>query len=202
MSAAAHDSPHPQTLSSRVREATGQSVFGCYQCGKCTAGCPLAAEMDYAPNQILRLLQLGLPGTEEEVLKALSVWLCLTCETCAARCPQEVDLPRIMDYLRQESLRRGCAHPKARDILAFHRAFLDTIRRGGRLHEVSLIAAYKLKTLHLLQDVLTAPALLARGKLKLMPHAIEGKAAVQGVFERCAALDAQAGQAAGEGSAT
>jgi len=170
MSVPAHAAPHPETLSSRVQDATGESVFNCYQCGKCTAGCPLAAEMDYAPNQILRLLQLDLPEMVEEVLGAFSIWLCLTCETCAARCPQEVDLPRIMDYLRQESLRRGLVHPKAKDILAFHQAFLETI---------------KLKTLHLLQDVLLAPKLMARGKLNPLPHGIAGKEAVRRIFERC-----------------
>jgi heterodisulfide reductase subunit C len=186
MSATAHDSTHPADLSERVRAVTGESAFDCYQCGKCTAGCPLAAEMDYGPNQVLRLLQLGLPELEEEALRSLSIWLCLTCETCLARCPQEVDLPRIMDYLRQESLRRGLVHPKARDILAFHRAFLDSIRRNGRLHEVGLISTYKLKTMHLLQDVLVAPKLFARGKLKLLPHGIAGKDELRRVFERTA----------------
>lgn len=184
MSTTSHASPSADSLPAHVREATGESAFKCYQCGKCAAGCPLAQEMDYAPNQILRMLQLGLPEVEEEVLKALSIWLCLTCETCAARCPQEVDLPRIMDYLRQESLRRGLAHPKARDILAFHEAFLDSIRKNGRLHEVGLISTYKLKTLHLLQDVLVAPKLLLRGKLNPLPHGIDGKDAVARIFQR------------------
>jgi heterodisulfide reductase subunit C len=181
-------------LAAGVERATGQSVYDCYQCGKCTAGCPLAAEMDYAPNQVLRLLQMGLPDLEEEVLKALSIWLCLTCETCAARCPQEVDLPKMMDYLRQESLRQGVAHPKAKDILAFHESFLDSIRKNGRLHEVGLIAAYKLKTMHLLQDVLVAPKLLARGKLGLLPHGIKGQKAVARIFERCRTVDGDSHQ--------
>lgn len=184
MSGSSQGSAHADTLSAKLRAATGESVFNCYQCGKCTAGCPLAAEMDYAPNQIVRLLQLGFPEMEEEALKAFSIWLCLTCETCAARCPKEVDLPRVMEYLRQEALRRGLVHPKARDILAFHEAFLDTIRRNGRLHEVGLISMYKLKTLHLFQDVLSAPALLMRGKLKLLPHKIEGQNDVERIFSR------------------
>jgi heterodisulfide reductase subunit C2 len=184
MSGSSHDTAHAETLPAHVHDATGESVFECYQCGKCTAGCPLAAEMDYAPNQILRMLQLGLPELEEEVLKAFSIWLCLTCETCAARCPQEVDLPKIMDYLRQESLRRGLVHPKAKDILAFHQAFLDSIRQNGRLHEVGLISAYKLKTGHLFQDVLVAPKLFLRGKLKPLPHGIEGKGDVKRIFDR------------------
>jgi heterodisulfide reductase subunit C len=140
--------------------------------------------MDLAPNQVVRLLQLGFPEMAEEALRALSIWLCLTCETCTARCPQEVDLAQVMEYLRQESLRRGLMHPRARDILAFHQAFLDTIRRCGRLHEVGLIARYKLKTLHLLQDVLSVPALLMRGKLKLLPHKIEGQSDVERIFSR------------------
>ncbi len=184
MTASSHPKSTAHDLPSQVKQNTGESVFNCYQCGKCTAGCPLAAEMDYSPNQIVRMLQLGIPELEEEALKTFTIWLCLTCETCSARCPQEVDLAAIMEYLRQESLRRGLVHPKAKDILAFHQAFLDSIRKNGRLHEVGLVAAYKMKTLHLLQDVLVAPKLLFRGKLKLFPHSIAGKKAVQKIFKR------------------
>jgi len=84
----------------------------------------------------------------------------------------EVDLPKIMDVLRAESLRRGLVHPRAKDIVAFHKSFLDTIRRFGRLWEVGLVAGYKLRTRHLLQDVALAPAMLKRGKLPLLPHAL------------------------------
>lgn len=177
-------------LAEAVAAATGESVFNCYQCGKCTAGCPLAEEMDFAPNQVLRLLQLGQPGMDEEVLGSLSIWLCLTCEQCSTRCPQEVDIPKITDWLRQESQRRGLANKKAKAILAFHTSFLDTIRRGGRLHEVGLITTFKLRTWRLFQDVLVAPKLLARGKLGILPHRIEGHAGVKRIFERCEAAPA------------
>ncbi len=183
----AHEAAHADDLASRVEHATGECVRECYQCGKCTAGCPLAAEMDLTPHQVLRLLQLGGDELEREALGSLAIWLCLTCETCAARCPQEVEIPRIMDYLRQQARRRGLVNPQARDILAFHEAFLGSVRACGRLHEVGLIQSYKLKTLHLLQDVLLAPGLLARGKLSLRPHKIPGQAAVQRIFARCRA---------------
>jgi heterodisulfide reductase subunit C2 len=186
MSSSAH-AAHADTLAARVQDATGESVFECYQCGKCTAGCPLTQEMDFAPSQVLRLLQLALPDMEQEVLGSYAIWLCLTCETCISRCPKEVDLPKVMDYLRQEALRRGTVHPKAKDILAFHESFLGSIRKNGRLHEVGLVAAYKLKTFHLLQDVLVAPALLARGKLSLLPHGTPGKDQVQRIFDKCEA---------------
>jgi heterodisulfide reductase subunit C2 len=185
MSDATRPHHHEPTLAEHVLADTGASAFACYQCGKCTAGCPLAAEMDHAPHQILRLLQLDLPGTDDEVLASAAIWLCVTCETCVSRCPQEVDLPRIMDRLREESRARGLAHPKAKDILAFHDAFLGSIEKGGRLHEVGLIAAYKLKTGHLLQDVPVAPKLMARGKLSLRPPAVEGRDAVARIFTKC-----------------
>jgi heterodisulfide reductase subunit C2 len=195
MSGSSHHE-HDPSLAGQVRAATGESVFNCYQCGKCSAGCPLAEEMDCAPNQVLRLLQLGLPALEEEALKAQSIWLCLACETCATRCPQEVSIPRVMDYLREEALRRGVAHPQAKDILAFHRSFLDSIRKNGRLHEVGLISSYKMRTMHLFQDVLVAPKLLMRGKLKIMPHKIQGRDAIAAMFDRCAAQSGASGHAA------
>ncbi len=126
--------------------------------------------MDYPPSLLLRYLQIGIPVFDETVLSSYTIWLCLSCQTCVARCPMEVDLPSVMDALRAESLRRNLVHPKAKDIVAFHRSFLDTIRRFGRLWEVGLIAEYKLRTRHFLQDVMVAPSMLKRGKLPLLPH--------------------------------
>ncbi len=179
-----HTAVHDDSLAGRIQEATGESVAMCYQCGKCSAGCPLASEMDAPPSQILRLLQLGMPEMDERALSSHSIWLCLTCEMCYARCPKEVDLPKVMEFLREESYRRGMVNPKAKDILRFHKAFLDAIRHTGRLYEVGLIASYKMRSLHLFQDLLAAPRMLARGKLKFAPHRIEGRDAVGRVFKR------------------
>ena len=176
-------------LSARIHHFTNESVLECYQCGKCSAGCPLARDMDFPPSYLLRMLQLGMPVLDEQVLASLSIWLCLTCEACVARCPKEVGLPRIMDFLRQESLKLGKVNPKAKEILAFHRSFLDSVRRTGRLHEVGLIARYKMRTLHLLQDVLAAPKMMARGKLRLMPPRGAGKSDVRKIFHRTSAAD-------------
>jgi len=92
---------------SEIKEISGVDVRACYQCGKCTAGCPLASAMDLMPNQILRLLQLG---EHEQALKSRTIWQCASCLTCAARCPKEVDPARVMDALRTILMRRGAVH--------------------------------------------------------------------------------------------
>jgi len=87
----------------RVEELSGQNVFACYQCGKCSAGCLFAEHMDLLPNQVLRLLQLG----DEGVLAARAPWVCAACLACSVRCPKGVDVARVMEALRQLALRRG-----------------------------------------------------------------------------------------------
>ena len=176
--------PLHQGLKDRVLDATGESVAMCYQCGKCAAGCPLVEDMDFTPNQILRMLQINLPGMEEKVLRSQSIWLCLTCETCFTRCPKEVDFPKIMDYLRNESMRRGMVHPNAKKILAFHETFLASVKKTGRLFELGLIIGYKMKTGALLQDATSGPKALSRGKLKFISGSVHNKAAIAKLFEK------------------
>ncbi len=86
----------------KVEEISGQEILACNQCGKCSAGCPAAMAMDLLPSQVIRLVQLGL----EEALNSETIWLCASCLTCLSRCPKGVDLPRIMEALRQLVLRK------------------------------------------------------------------------------------------------
>jgi heterodisulfide reductase subunit C len=184
MTSAPHPSTHGDTLKARVEHATGVKLNHCYQCGKCAAGCPVAQDMDLTSCQVLRKVQSGNPEWEREALRSEGIWLCLACETCSTRCPQEVEVPKVMDFLRAEALRLGVAHARSRDILAFHRAFMDSVRETGRLYEIGLVAHYKLRSRHFLKDVLLAPKMFTRGKLPLLPHLITGRDALKRIFKR------------------
>ncbi len=102
-----------------VEALSGQKLFACYVCGKCSAGCPIASLMDVPPHQIIRLLQLG---QDEEVLGARTPWLCSSCFTCATRCPRGVNLTAVMEAVRALVLRKGVDHVSPSRIPASLRA--------------------------------------------------------------------------------
>ena len=185
MSGEKHAHPAGNRLPGRVLEETGVDVARCYQCGKCSAGCPLAADMDFPPSQIMHLLQLGdFPEFADMALRSHTAWLCLTCEICYARCPMELDIPRIMDALRHEALAQKKTSPRAKDIIAFHRAFLDSVRFTGRLFEMGQIVDYKLRSRHFLQDLLQAPWMFFVGKLHLLPERVRGRSLLGRIFAK------------------
>jgi len=164
-----------------VEERLGQKVSGCYQCGKCTAGCPMTPDMDLTPNQVVHAVQLGL---RERALGCKTIWVCASCETCSTRCPKEFDIARLMDVLRGMSLADGVAHEDARDIIRFHKAFLNSVRRHGRPNEAEMVAEYKLRSGHFFQDAVNAIKMAVRGKIKPVPKSIAGARAVRRIFER------------------
>jgi heterodisulfide reductase subunit C len=93
----------------KVQELSGQNLLACYQCGKCSAGCPAVSQMDILPNQIIRYAQLGF---KDELLKSKSIWICASCMTCNARCPKGINIAEVIEALRQILLRKREDHLK------------------------------------------------------------------------------------------
>lgn len=156
----------------------------CYQCGKCSAGCPVAYEMDLPPSLVMRLLQTEIPANDDKILRSYSIWLCVACEMCLSRCPMEIDIPSMMDFIRQRSSSEKKVNRKAKNIIAFHKSFLNSIRFTGRLFELGLILDYKRQSLNLTQDISLAPRMITRGKLHFIPHMIKGKSQMSRIFKK------------------
>jgi len=89
-------------LVKEVEELSGENLFGCYQCGTCSAGCPFVEDMDLFPDEVIRCVVLD----RREVLNSKTIWLCASCFTCAERCPRDINITKIMEALRQIILRR------------------------------------------------------------------------------------------------
>ena len=172
-------------LAAAVREATGVDVSECYQCGKCTAGCPMARYMDLSPSQVMRLVQIGDAPAIERVLRSTAIWSCLGCMTCTQRCPKELDPAAVMDALREMSYSRGLVLPEQKKVLAFHEAFLKTVEKNGRMSEMPLVRRYKMSSMDLFSDVLLVPPMLRRGKLPLRAHKIDGRKEIRRIFDVC-----------------
>ena len=154
-----------EALSKAVRKETGSNVFRCYQCIKCTSGCPLADQFDLTPNQVMRSLQLG----DDKVLESRAIWLCASCQTCATRCPQEIDVTGVMDALRIEAKKRG-VKPAIPEIDSFNSVFLKGIKMLGRNYELGFMGAYNMARGRPFQDMGMGLEMLKKGKLKILPH--------------------------------
>jgi heterodisulfide reductase subunit C len=171
-----------------IESLSHTQIAQCYQCGKCTAGCPMAGQMDSPPTRLMRLLQLG---DVEGALRAQSIWQCVSCQTCSARCPKQVDCAGVMDALRQLAYQRGRVSPAQRRTVIFQQAFLDNIRRYGRLNELELIARFKGEVFLrgralgvLFEDSGLAPKLQRRGKLHLRGQRVKDREVVERIFAR------------------
>jgi heterodisulfide reductase subunit C len=153
--------PLPQS----VLEQLGQNIFRCYQCSKCSSGCPLADRFDLTPNQVMRSVQLNDP----HALESKAIWLCASCQTCTTRCPQQIDVAGVMNTLRIEANRRGIP-PGIPEIARFNQYFMRFVRMVGRVPELPLILAYNLREKKPFRDLGMGLQLIRRRRLKFLPH--------------------------------
>ncbi len=164
------------------RRIDGVVIQSCYHCRKCTSGCPMAQVMDVKPNEIIRMVQAG---RKERLLRSSAIWLCASCETCFTRCPNDVDIPRMIDVLREMSLEAGIV-PQEREVMQFHEAFLGTVKRGGRVNEPLMIASFKIKTGTYLNDVLVGLKMFMKGKLTLFSPRTKNLKSIRKIFRSTA----------------
>jgi len=109
------------------KQAGGENIRLCFQCGTCSGTCPVRAINDnYNPRRIIRMILLGM---RREVLCSDFIWLCSTCYACHERCPQNVRIPDLMMAVRNIAIREGNIHP-------VYKAYVDMLDQRGRLLEL------------------------------------------------------------------
>jgi len=161
----------------------------CYQCKRCTNGCPVTFAMDLYPDQVIRLVNLG---RMDRVLTCNTIWICSACETCTTRCPNEVDIAGVMDYLKEVAIRSGVS-PAQKGTCIFHESFLKEVERRGRVFEGALMQRYmihsgdlfrKLGDGSIVEDIILGLKMLKKGRMRLWPQRIRGKKEVRGFFKK------------------
>ncbi|MDD5039231.1 MAG: 4Fe-4S dicluster domain-containing protein [Dehalococcoidales bacterium] len=174
--------PNPK-LRKEVEEVSGQNISTCFQCGKCTNGCPITFAMDISPHKLVHLIQYG---QVEEVLHSDTIWVCASCQTCTTRCPNGIDIAHLMDRLRQLSQRQGIRASQY-SVPIFHKAFLSSIRRHGRVHETEMALTYSIEDagwFGFLKLTGLGFAMFLKGKAKLRPSRIRALNNVRNLFKK------------------
>jgi len=98
----------PQTVTEiffeKLTELSGQNVHLCYQCGTCSASCPMSDFMEFSPRKVMHHAQFGLDNLLEGIN---TYWFCASCYACSVRCPRSIDIAKVMETLRQLTLRKS-----------------------------------------------------------------------------------------------
>lgn len=158
------------TLRQEIQALSGQNVNLCFQCSKCSAGCPLADKMDLKPAQVMHSIRLG---RDDSVLRSQAIWLCVGCETCSARCPQQVEPAAVMNAARLLAMKRG-VKPSVKEVGIYYRGFVDNMRLNGKIHDSSVAGITQLLTGQLVASLPLAWKLLIRGRVKPPPLPLGG----------------------------
>jgi heterodisulfide reductase subunit D len=72
--------------------SSNSNIQLCYQCGKCTAICPVRRVVKTSPRANIYQTNVYRTGSDD-------IWNCLTCNLCYDGCPQSVNYP---DFVRDE----------------------------------------------------------------------------------------------------
>lgn len=170
-----------QSLKAAVEALSGVDLSVCFQCKKCSSGCPVGKITKSRPSEIMRQLHLG---ASHELLVSDLIWSCASCETCSTRCPMGIDVAKVIDALRHLTLARGAA-PQPGNVPLFNRAFLKSVQTFGRTYEIGMIAAYKLGSGKFMADTEKFPTLLKKKKISLLPPRGADKKTVSRIFKSC-----------------
>jgi len=76
----------------------GEGIRKCYQCGSCTAICPISEDYMTSFRRSIKYAQLGL---DNKLSSDLTPWLCYACGECSNSCPRDANPSEIMMSIRR-----------------------------------------------------------------------------------------------------
>lgn len=170
-------------LADGIAARANVKLHECYQCGKCTAGCPMAHAMDVMPRELVHYMQLGMM---EEILASKSIWLCASCHTCVERCPHSIDIPTLMELSRQTAKAQGKIGVKTVDM--FSSIFMQNVKMFGKSHEVLLEGMYNMTTGRFMQDMENVPHMMKNKLVGIEPHTTEKPEEIRDIIEKSLAM--------------
>lgn len=153
-----------------IKKIKGE-LFKCFNCGTCSASCPISQISDFNPRKILRKIILGMDIKED-------IMSCVTCFTCVARCPNEINIPKLINFLKIQYNIEGVKN----NYTKFYKAFLNTVEENGRLYELGTLLKYNIDTGNLFKDAELGLQLMLKGKISIFPHKSKNADAVKKIF--------------------
>lgn len=176
---ATHHSPF---LDEIIRETPGgERLVHCLQCGSCGGSCPNGADMEHTPRTIFALIAAG---EREEVLSANTMWCCVSCYLCMARCPQDIPITEVMYSLKRLAIAEGMA--KGTDAPALARTFTDLLNKYGRSFEFGLASRYYFfhRPTSMMKMGPLGLSMFTRGRLSLTPTKIKNVDQLQAIIQK------------------
>lgn len=162
-----------------LKEKLGIDIEACLECGKCTGGCSNAHIFDYTPRKLVQLIKLG---QEDRLYNLDALWSCVACQLCGDRCPAGIDIPRIIDYVREKAVNRGLV-ADGNQVKLFYDLMLESVGKTGRVAETSLMIKYNLKRGRYFSDADLGQKLFFKGKLKLLSPKVKNMAQLRHILK-------------------
>ncbi len=164
----------------QVKKKSGCDLGPCLHCTCCSGGCPFSEMMDFHPNRILRMVQFGL---KKEVLESSAIWICVGCYTCEMQCPQNIEMSKIMDAIREIAIEEN-ANIAEPGIYNFHNNVLTSIEKYGRTHKFEIMLKYKTFQKQWFSDLDLGIKMFLKGKLDLIPSRVTKIEEIKKIFDK------------------